>query len=109
MSDFDEYFNKNFEAGLGDPSIYILRHTFEAGAQSKQAEIDELRKQLDIINQYTAAQGEAVKIANDERLELRKWIDDAIERSNHAHIGYQMLYKQFDDVMKILKGTTNEQ
>ena len=108
MSEFDNFIN---EAGFNfhPTDYYLYKSIFEAGAQSKKAEIDELRKQLELINQYTAAQGEAVKIANDERLELRKRIDDAIERSNHAHIGYQMLYKQFDDVMKILKGTTNEQ
>lgn len=61
--------------------LYILlKDVFKAGAQSKQAEIDELRKR----------------------------IDEVIERSNHAHIGYQMLYKQFNDVINILKGITND-
>ena len=94
-----------------DENLVLKAHINELRCNRivSDGEIDELRKQLDLINQYTAAQGEAVKICNNERLELRKRIDDAIERSNHAHIGYQMLYKQFDDVMKILKGTTNEQ
>lgn len=44
---FDEYFNENFEDGLSEPSKYILRFTFEAGQQSKQAEVDELQKRID--------------------------------------------------------------
>lgn len=46
MKSFDEFFKENFEDGLSDPSKYILKFTFEAGQQSKQAEIDELRKRL---------------------------------------------------------------
>ena len=44
---FNEYFNENFEDGLSSPSKYILQHTFEAGQQSKQAEINELQKRTD--------------------------------------------------------------
>ena len=41
--DFEEYFRKNFNDGLSEPSKYMLRFTFEAGQQSKQAEIDALK------------------------------------------------------------------
>ena len=47
---FDEYFNENFEDGLSEPSKYILRFTFEAGQQSKQAEVDELQKLIDALS-----------------------------------------------------------
>ena len=47
MKSFDEFFEENFEDGLSDPSKYILKFTFEAGQQSKQAEVDELRKRVD--------------------------------------------------------------
>ena len=43
---FDEFFKENFEDGLSSPSKYMLKFTFEAGAQSRQAEIDELRKRI---------------------------------------------------------------
>lgn len=103
------------------------RKIYEAGAQSKQAEIDEykevassmedvyirekakvdeLRKQLDLINQYTAAQGESIKICNGERLELRKRIDKAIDELEYPTATWDetVFY-----VINILKGTTNEQ
>lgn len=74
---------------------------FEAGAQSKQAEIDEYK--------MVAESMEDVYLSEKSKVdELRKRIDEAIERSNHAHIGYQMLYKQFNDVINILKGITND-
>lgn len=47
MKSFDEFFKENFEDGLSDPSKYILKFTFEEGRQSKQAEVDELRKRID--------------------------------------------------------------
>lgn len=43
MKSFDDYFNENFEDGLSSPSKYILRHAFESGARSRQAEVDELK------------------------------------------------------------------
>ena len=46
---FDDYFSNNFEDGLSSPSKYILRFTYEAGQQSRQAEIDELKKQLALV------------------------------------------------------------
>lgn len=52
---FDEFFKENFEDGLSDPSKHILKFTFEAGAQSQQAKIEELQKRID----------EALKTLND--------------------------------------------
>lgn len=54
MKSFDEYFSENFEDGLSSPSKYILRHTFEAGQQSKQAEVDGLRKRIDEAMKYVS-------------------------------------------------------
>ncbi|MBO7706781.1 MAG: hypothetical protein J6S68_14330 [Acinetobacter sp.] len=51
MKSFDEFFKENFEDGLSDPSKYILKSTFEAGQQSKQAEVDELRKRIDDLTE----------------------------------------------------------
>ena len=48
--DFEEYFRKNFNDGLSEPSKYILRFTFEAGQQSKQAEIK--RAVLSLRNEF---------------------------------------------------------
>lgn len=47
MKSFDEFFKENFEYGLSSPAKNIIKFTFEAGQQSKQAEVDELRKRID--------------------------------------------------------------
>ena len=65
--DFEEYFRKNFNDGLSEPSKYILRFTFEAGQQSKQAEIDELQKKID----------EIVKLVHDHTPDY--WLDNMIQ------------------------------
>lgn len=116
-----------------DENLVLKAHINELRCNRivSDGEIDELRKQLELINQYTAAQGEAVKIANDERLELRKRIDerdklindfisdlDKTENENNstsihdywrgfgscAGSAKKILVERFND----LKGTTNE-
>ena len=54
--DFEEYFRKNFNDGLSEPSKHILRFTFEAGQQSKQAEIDALKAKVDIFEKLRDSQ-----------------------------------------------------
>lgn len=54
--DFEEYFRKNFDDGLSEPSKYILGFTFEAGQQSKQAEIDALKAKADICERLRDSQ-----------------------------------------------------
>lgn len=88
MNEFDKYLNKNFETGLGEPSIYILRHTFEAGAQSKQAEIDELKSRLKAINEYQ----EIIYIELQE------------DKPNRY-----LMFNKLEDICDLSKGTTNEQ
>lgn len=57
---FNEFFEENFEYGLSSPAKNIIKFTFEAGQQSKQAEVDELRKRID----------EALKFASDAHSDL---------------------------------------
>lgn len=78
MKSFDDYFNENFEDGLSSPSKYILKFTFEAGQQSKQAEVDELQDR----------------------------IDEAIY--DLQHIESAMWEEQVEYVLMILKGTCDE-
>lgn len=47
MKSFDEFFKENFEYGLSSPAKNIIKFTFEAGQQSKQDEVDGLRKRID--------------------------------------------------------------
>ena len=109
---FDEYFNENFEDGLSSPSKYILRHTFEAGQQSKQAEIDELQNKYDAMYR-------AFTVADDCRKEwhrcyvgvcqregeLQKRIDGALKELEYIHF-----YKtqNSNNAIKILKGDSHE-
>ena len=69
MKSFDEFFEENFEDGLSDPSKYILKFTFEAGQQSKQAEVDELRKRIDVL---TGKVNEMAHIFLDDLEEILK-------------------------------------
>ena len=50
--DFEEYFRKNFNDGMGEPSKHILRFIFEAGQQSKQAEIDALKAKIKYLEKW---------------------------------------------------------
>lgn len=92
MKSFDEFFEENFEDGLSDPSKYILKFTFEAGQQSKQAEVDELRKNfnnalktIEIQQRFLDDADGANKILASQVSELQKRID---EISNHVEINY---------------------
>lgn len=75
---FDDYFNENFENGLSEPSKYILRFTYEAGQQSKQAEVDELQKRINEV------------IYNLQHIESAMWEE------------------QVEHVLRILKGDSHE-
>ena len=69
-------------------------------------------KHNDCLNKDTPlAHGFGEEVWNHQQAkidELQARIDEAIERSGHAHIGYPMLSRQFDDVLKILKGNKDE-
>ena len=54
---FDDYFNSNFEDGLSSPSKYILRFTYEAGQQSKQDEVDEMQKRIEVVLDHVVNHG----------------------------------------------------
>lgn len=48
MKSFDEFYKENFHEGMmSNEYKYIIKHTYEAGQQSKQAEVDELQKRVD--------------------------------------------------------------
>lgn len=85
MKSFDEFFKENFEDGLSDPSKYILKFTFEAGQQSKQAEVDELLKRIDDIVKWVEH--------NKASIPLSEW---------HGYTTEE--YVDVDDLLDILKG-----
>ena len=80
MSEFDEWFKSLNEGGRATYFLGQEGNISKEAWNHQQAKIDELQAR----------------------------IDEAIERSGHAHIGYPMLSRQFDDVLKILKGNKDE-
>lgn len=97
---FDEWFDKNDVRILVERST--ARFVYEAGAQSKQAEIDELQKEID---SYKCIYGKLEL----ERDELRKRIDEAVLALEKKSTGLKGLVDNYNKSLNILKGTTNEQ
>lgn len=84
-----KFYNENFGAGTHCTKSWGFA-SFEAGAQSKQAEIDELRKSIDSIVKSLE------NIKNDQ---LRSYSEDYDKGWRDCAIA----------VLNDLKGTTNEQ
>lgn len=43
---FDDYLNINYNENLDDITKFLIKDAYEAGAQSRQGEVDELQKKL---------------------------------------------------------------
>ena len=82
--DFEEYFRKNFNDGLSEPSKYILRFTFEAGQQSKQAEIDALKAKIDD--------------AFLENAKLKHVIDQV--KLHNGSLGFRSMQRMIEELLK---------
>lgn len=101
MSEFEE----SKTIGTVSTEVWYMREKEKAASLQKQiemqyVEIERLQKEYSMV--FEAVQGRQKTID-----ELRSTIDKALERANHAHIGYGMLYAQFNDVVKILNGETS--
>lgn len=103
---FDEFFKENFEDGLSDPSKYILKFTFEAGAQSRQAEIDELQSKLETAEKNLNNAFKTIKFEQHHQEELQNRIDDALKALEKLD-GYDY-NENLDAVFLILKGEEND-
>lgn len=86
MKSFDEWLDTTKLRGYMDENS--LEAAWEAGQQSKQAEVDELQKRIE--NQV-----ENLKLAS------KSWVYTEREQN--------IMISQADDLEKILKGKTNEQ
>lgn len=82
--DFEEYLRKNFNDGLSEPSKYILRFTFEAGQQSKQAEIDALKAKIDD--------------AFLENAKLKHVIDQV--KLHNGSLGFRSMQRMIEELLK---------
>ena len=132
---FDEWYFK--QRYLGIEPIDHARAAFKAGAQSKQAEIDECKEvaesiedayirektKVDELQRKYDAMYNAFVVADDCRKEwhrcyvgirqsedeLQKRIEQAIEQLESESEGFSGLVYNYDEALLILKGTTNEQ
>lgn len=98
---FDEWFDKNGE--LYRKPTSDERYLFEAGAQSRQAEIDELQKrvkELELINFYSELHFDAAKEQIDE---LQKRIDEALSYVSESPLR-DVSRKAMLNFLDILKG-----
>ena len=90
MKSFDEWFNKSHAVKTAYSASYIVgsRKGYEAGQQSKQAEVDELRFQRDVLSNKVD--------------ELQKQIDEALKLLNLAYP--ESWAYCVDEAINILKG-----
>lgn len=77
--DFEEYFRKNFNDGLSEPSKHILRFTFESGQQSKQAEIDALKSKIEEIEKWAEFHIEDYNLSESDSEHDRGWFNAACQ------------------------------
>ncbi|EKU56751.1 hypothetical protein ACINWC323_2681 [Acinetobacter sp. WC-323] len=99
-SEFDEVFKDAYDFCIDDAD-YHVREAAEALAdtiwQHQQSKITLLENK----NEYlTKTNGELAGLIID----LRNRVDAALARADQACIGNEMFYKQFDDVVRILRG-----
>lgn len=72
--------------------------------EHQQAKVEELQKQLIDQSQKFNEQAQRVKDLEHKNGELQKRVDAALARANQACIGNEMFHKQFDDVIRVLRG-----
>ena len=103
MKSFDEwYFEQRY---LGIEPIDHARAAFKAGQQSKQAEIDELKREmLNKTNEaYADGQKSMRKMIKSNEDELQKRVDDAI-----ALLEYNEYVDSPLQALEVLKGDSHE-
>lgn len=99
MESFDEWFN-TYENLQCDKDA--CEDAFEAGQQSKQAEVDELQLKL---SEDSRVLHNVIDIERRKCEELQKRIDEALKELEYIHF-----YKtqNSNDAIKILKGNSHE-
>lgn len=105
MSNFEDFFSEYEDKHNCSPEKY---ECFEAGAQSKQAEVDELQHKVKCEREISLFADKLCVDLQSQVDELRKRIDEAL----YCLRKDVELYGMSDDVeiaINHLKGTTNEQ
>lgn len=110
MKSFDHILDE--EVKFGDSQRVCFGKGFEAGQQSKQAEVDELRKNfnnalktIEIQQRFLDDADGANKILTSQVSELRKRIDLALE---YIEPSDNINHKAYRDLYKILKGACDD-
>ena len=88
---------------FGDSQRVCFEKGFEAGAQSKQAEIDELKREmLNKINEaYADGQKSMRKMIKSNEDELQKRIDEAVKMLAHGEgYGYEQCTRLAINILK---------
>lgn len=89
---------------FGDDNKYHTSFNFDVSfINGAWYAFQEQQKQLDLINQYTAAQGESIKILNDERIKQQKKIDEALKHLKIPHYGYTAAISSISVAVKELE------
>lgn len=103
---FDDILDESVK--FGDSQRVCFEKGFEAGQQSKQAEVDELKREmLNKINEaYADGQKSMRKMIKSNEDELQRRIDEVIY--DLQHIESAMWEEQVEHVLRILKGNTND-
>lgn len=108
MKSFDDY-RKELTMPQLLVSANCCRHAFEAGQQSKQAEVDELRKNfnnalktIEIQQRFLDDADGANEIATSQVSELQNKIDEALKLLNLAYP--ESWAYCVDEAINILKG-----
>ena len=109
MKGFEEWFNGNYGewSGVSSGSQIRMEVSYRAGVESRQAEINELKKELEILQgMHNAVSLEAGNLV-DENDKLQKRIDEAAEylegESDDFYNGHR-----FITAIEILKGNQND-
>ena len=99
MKSFDDILDGSVK--FGDSQRVCFEKGFEAGQKSKQAEVDELKREMTNKTNEAYADGQRSmrKIIKSNEDELQKRIDEALEAFDDGSFNY---------CRKILKGNTNE-
>ena len=99
MSEFDIFFDEYESKHNCSPE---KRECFEAGQQSKQAEVDELQLKL---SEDSRVLHNVIDIERKKCEELQKRIDEALHEADES---FGVSVDAFVKLNKILKGNTNE-
>lgn len=103
---FDEWWSECKKNGFVPTFSDVASNAFKAGQQSKQAEVDELKREMTnkTNDAYADGQKSMRKMIKSNEDELQKRIDDALSEIESGITGKHHV----KSIINILKGNTND-